>query len=122
MMQLSIVSVPVTDQERAKAFYRDVLSFKVVREEPMGANHKWIQLKPPSGSACIALVTWFDAMAPGSVQGLVLETMDIERVHEKLRGAGLSITDIQIANWGRFATFFDLDGNGWVLAMPGPAA
>lgn len=122
MMQLSIVSVPVSDQERAKAFYRDVLGFKVVRDQPMGSKHQWIQMRPPSGSAGITLVTWFDSMPPGSVQGLILETMDIEHVHDKLRGQGLAITDIQVADWGRFATFDDLDGNGWVLVMPSLSA
>jgi catechol 2,3-dioxygenase-like lactoylglutathione lyase family enzyme len=118
MMQLSIVSVPVSDQERAKDFYCRVLGFKVVREQDMGSAYRWVQLKPPSGSAGISLVTWFDSMLPGSAQGLVLETMDIEHVHDKLREAGLAITDVQTADWGRFATFFDPDGNGWVLAMP----
>ncbi len=118
MMQLSVVSVPVSDQERAKAFYRDVLGFRIVREQSMGSKYRWVQLRPPSGAAGITLVTWFETMPPGCVQGLVLETMDIEHVHEKLREHGLAITDVQQADWGRFATFSDPDGNGWVLAMP----
>jgi len=117
-MQLTIVSVPVSDQEKAKAFYREVLGFKVVREAEMSPRHRWVQMKPPSGSAGIALVTWLEAMKPGGVQGLVLETMDIEHIHEKLKEAGLAISDVQTAQWGRFATFADPDGNGWILAMP----
>ena len=122
MMQLSIVSVPVSDAERAKIFYRDVLGFSIVRDEPMGPTARWIQLKPPSGAAGITLVTWFESMPPGSAQGLVLETSDIERAHEKLTAQGLAITDIQNASWGRFATFFDVDGNGWVLTTTVRAA
>jgi len=116
MMQLSIVSVPVSDQEQAKTFYRDVLGFEVHRDDPMGPETRWVQLMPPSGPAGITLVTWFETMPPGSAQGLVLETGDIERAHRRLRERGLAITDIQTADWGRFATFFDPDGNGWVLA------
>lgn len=115
MMQLAVVSVPVSDPERSKTFYRDVVGFQVQRDEPMGPTARWIQMKPPSGPAGITLVTWFDTMPPGSAQGLVLETADIERAHGKLRANGLAITDIQDAAWGRFATFFDPDGNGWVL-------
>jgi catechol 2,3-dioxygenase-like lactoylglutathione lyase family enzyme len=117
MMQLSIVSVPVSDQERAKAFYRDVLGFQVVREAEMEANpaRRWIQMKPPSGLAGISLVTWFEAMPPGSLQGLVLDTSDIDRAQERLKASGLDITPVQEAAWGRFSTFRDPDGNGWVL-------
>ncbi|MEQ1615110.1 MAG: VOC family protein [Hyphomicrobiaceae bacterium] len=117
MMQLSIVSVPVADQERAKAFYRDVLGFQIVREATAEANpaQRWVQMKPPSGLAGISLVTWFDAMPPGSLQGLVLDTIDIDRAHAKLAANGLDISPVQEAGWGRFATFRDPDGNGWVL-------
>ena len=113
MMQLSIVSIPVKDQELAKAFYRDKLGFQVVREAETTPGRRWIQMKPPSGPAAITLVTWFEAMPPGSVQGLVLDTSDIEFAHEKLRGRGLVIGAIQDATWGRHATFSDPDGNGW---------
>ena len=115
MMQLSIVSVPVSDQEKAKAFYEKVLGFTVHLDQPMSETARWVQLKPPSGTASISLVTWFDSMPPGSAQGLVLDTSDIERAHEKLKDNGLAITDIQEASWGRFATFFDPVGNGWIL-------
>ena len=115
MMSLSIVSVPVADQERAKAFYRDVLGFTIIREAEVTPGRRWVQLKPPSGLTCITLVTWFAAMPPGSVQGLVLDTGDIDRAHEKLMAAGLDIGPVQEANWGRSATFRDPDGNGWLL-------
>ena len=115
MMQLSIVSIPVADQERAKAFYREVLGFQVVREAEISPTQRWVQMKPPSGPAGITLVTWFPAMQPGSVQGLVLDTGDIDRAHEKLKAQGLDITPVQQASWGQFATFKDLDGNGWSL-------
>lgn len=117
MMQLSIVSVPVSDQERAKIFYRDILGFQVVREADMEGTpgRRWIQMKPPSGLSGISLVSWFDAMPPGSLQGIVLDTSDIDRAREKLHANGLDITPVQEATWGRFATFRDPDGNSWVL-------
>jgi catechol 2,3-dioxygenase-like lactoylglutathione lyase family enzyme len=64
-----IISVPVADQQRAMQFYRDVLGFDLLREEPMGPGAKWIQLAPKGCATTIALVTWFDAMRPGELQG-----------------------------------------------------
>lgn len=115
MMQLSVVSVPVSDQERAKAFYRDTLGFQLVREAEISPTTRWVQMKPPSGPTTISLVTWHEAMRPGCVQGLVLDTGDIDHAYKKLRAQGLSISPVQEASWGRFATFQDPDGNGWVL-------
>ena len=121
-MRLSIVSVPVKDQQKAKAFYRDVLGFKVVAENPMGDDQIWIQMKPPKGRAGITLVTWFDKMPAGHQQGLVLETADITATHAELKSRGLKIKPVTDASWGRFTTFNDPDGNGWVLTEPAKAA
>jgi catechol 2,3-dioxygenase-like lactoylglutathione lyase family enzyme len=120
MMQLSIVSIPVSDQERAKAFYQDVLGFSVMIEGELQPGLRWVQMKPPSGPTAISLVTWFEVMPPGSVQGLVLDTGDIEFVHEKLTGRGLAVSAIETAPWGRYAGFHDPDGNGWNLVTLNP--
>lgn len=116
MMHISVVSVPVSDQERAKTFYRDVCGFSIVREADAGPGRRWIMMKPPSGAVGISLVNWSEAMPPGCLQGIVMDTSDIERAHEKLKAAGLAISPVQEAGWGRFATFSDPDGNGWILA------
>ncbi len=115
MIQLSVVSIPVSDQERAKAFYRDVLGFDLIREVEFGNDRRWVQLKPPSGPVTISLVTWFEAMPPGCVQGLVLDTGDIELMHQRLSARGLIIGAIEHQDWGSYAGFADPDGNGWLL-------
>jgi catechol 2,3-dioxygenase-like lactoylglutathione lyase family enzyme len=115
MMQISIVSIPVSDQERSKAFYRDTLGFQIVAEAEFGPGRRWVQMKPPSGPTGVTLVTWFDAMPPGSVQGLVLDTGDIAFAHQKLLDRGLAIGAIVTESWGKYANFRDPDGNGWVL-------
>lgn len=115
MMHLSVVSVPVADQDRSLAFYRDVLGFQVVRDDTASPERRWIHLKPPSGLSGISLVTWYAAMPPGSLQGLILDTSDIDRAHGKLQAAGLAISPVQDAPWGRYAQFSDPDGNGWLL-------
>jgi len=110
-----IVSVPVSDAQRAKAFYQDVLGFKLVRESPMGPGQTWIQLVPPGCETTIALVTWFDAMPPGSLQGVMLNVSDINADHATLAARGLELSEIHAQPWGRYATFKDPDGNGWIL-------
>ena len=113
-----IISVPVSDSQRAKSFYRDVLGFALVREEPMGPGMSWIQLAPPGHDVTIALVTWFDNMKPGGLQGVMVNTEDIDAEHALLRSRGLAIGDIKQEPWGRYAMFSDPDGNGWILREP----
>jgi catechol 2,3-dioxygenase-like lactoylglutathione lyase family enzyme len=113
-----IVSVPVADQERAKKFYRDVLGFDLLRDEPMGPTGRWIQLAPHGCSTTIALVTWFETMRPGGLQGVMLNSTNIDRDHQDLSAKGLELTKIDQQPWGRFAMFKDPDGNGWILRQP----
>jgi predicted enzyme related to lactoylglutathione lyase len=113
-----IISVPVRDQQRAKIFYRDVLGFTLVREEPMGPGMSWIQLAPQGQSVTIALVTWFEAMKPGGLQGVMVNTEDIDCEHKLLQSRGLEISEIKQEPWGRYALFTDPDGNGWILREP----
>lgn len=113
---IQVVSVPVSDQAAAKRFYVEVLGFEVVRDAPFSADARWIELAPAPGSTAIALVTWFAAAPPGSLQGAVLRCSDIDRDVERLSARGVLFAGpIQQAPWGRFATFRDPDGNGWVL-------
>jgi len=113
-----IVSVPVSDPERAKRFYRDVVGFELLREDPMGPGQKWIQLAPRGCSTTIALVTWFEAMRPGGLQGVMLNVTDIELDHAALTARGLALTPIKQEPWGRYSMFTDPDGNGWILRQP----
>jgi catechol 2,3-dioxygenase-like lactoylglutathione lyase family enzyme len=115
--RIAIVSVPVADQEAAKAFYRDKLGFEVVSDNPMGPDQRWIELAPEGSQTSITLVTWFEQMPPGTVQGLVLETDDIETTRASLLARGVEVSPIDETYWGKFATFADPDGNGWALTQ-----
>jgi catechol 2,3-dioxygenase-like lactoylglutathione lyase family enzyme len=115
-----IISVPVADQDGSKMFYRDILGFALLREESMGPG-KWIQLAPPGCATTIALVTWFDSMKPGGLQGVMLNSTDIDGDHKLLKSRGLQLSKIEQQPWGRYTTFKDPDGNGWILRQP-PAA
>lgn len=118
MFQLSVVSIPVRDQDKAKDFYERVLEFRLRGEGDRDSDFSWILMTPPSGSAGITLVKPNPRQQPGQAQGMILQTLDIERLHERLSEHGLAITEIRQASWGRFANFDDLDGNGWIIAEP----
>jgi catechol 2,3-dioxygenase-like lactoylglutathione lyase family enzyme len=120
IVSFEIVSVPVSDPEKSKVFYRDILGFTLLREEAMGPDMKWIQLAPPGCATTIALVTWFDGMKPGGLQGVMLNSTDIDTDHSLLTTRGLHLTAIEEQPWGRYAMFKDPDGNGWILRQPPP--
>ncbi|MEV6631829.1 VOC family protein [Actinoplanes sp. NPDC051470] len=113
---IDVVSLPVGDPERARDFYVGTLGFELVRQTPMGPAQQWIQVAPPGGHTSITLVTWFDTMPAGSLQGLVLRADDIDAEVAALTGKGVAIPEgVQDAPWGRYAVFADPDGNRLVL-------
>jgi catechol 2,3-dioxygenase-like lactoylglutathione lyase family enzyme len=112
---VQLLSVPVTDQSRARDFYVDTLGFTLVGDTAMG-DQRWVQVAPEGAATSITLVTSFPTMPPGSLKGLVLETDDLEADVARLTGLGVPIDGgVQEAPWGRFVTFHDPDGNGIVL-------
>ena len=114
--QIRIISLPVSDQQIAKEFYQQILGFELINESLMSEKMHWIQLAPSKTcSTSITLVNWFEQMAPGSVQGLVIGTNNIEADYQELTQKGVKLSPIQDSPWGRSAMFQDLDGNGWVL-------
>ncbi|PCH45884.1 MAG: hypothetical protein COC23_05200 [Hyphomicrobiales bacterium] len=113
--RIDIISIPVKDQTASKKFYQDLPDFESAYEGQMGPDQVWIQLRPSGAETSITLVTWFEAMPAGSVQGLVLDTDDVEQTRSKFIKNGLDISEVRKAPWGSFATFSDPDGNGWVL-------
>jgi len=114
---IELVSIPVSDQDRAKRFYTNVLGFTELIDTPLSPDMRWVMLGLPAGGTRIALVTWFESMPAGSLSGTVLACDDLEATLADLEARGLSCAEeeIQEAPWGRWKTFADPDGNGWVL-------
>jgi predicted enzyme related to lactoylglutathione lyase len=111
-----LLSVPVTDQDRARDFYVDVLGLELVREEAMGPGMRWVQVAPPGAQTSLTLVTWFESMPAGSLTGLVIETDDLDGDAARLTEHGVAIEGgVQEAPWGRYVQFRDPDGNGLIL-------
>ena len=115
--EIIIVSVPVADQARAKAFYAEKLGFGVTMDakDAMGPGKSWITLQPAGEGVSVTLVNWFESMPAGSLRGLVIAVDDLPGEHARLKAAGVSIDDVTDAPWGRYATLRDSEGNGLVL-------
>lgn len=111
-----VVSVPVSDQERAKDFYVEKLGFDSVREDDAVPGLHWIQLTPQGGGASLTLVDWFESMPPGSLRGLVLVCDQLEGTYERLVAAGVQVErELAEQPWGKEAVIRDPDGNSLVL-------
>jgi len=125
---IGLVTVPVTDQERAKTFYADLLGFTVKMDYTMGAAEsgvagagaRWLMLTPPGGGADVTLVTWFaDTTPPGSVK-LSLTCDDVDATYADLTGRGVTANNqIEDAPWGRWFSIDDPDGNNWLIVQAG---
>ncbi len=113
--RVDTISIPVSDQNQALQFYRDVLGFELIRDHADNQHTRWVQLVPKGAETTISLVKPFAGMEAGGVQGLVVQTHDIQLTYQELSGKGVALSEIITMMEGRFATFNDPDGNGWVL-------
>ena len=113
--RLELVQVPVSDVDRAVAFYTEQAGFNLDHDHQVTDGLRFVQLTPPGSPASIAIGTGLSEMAPGSVQGLQLVVADIQTAHEELAGRGVEVSDVQDFPWGSFVFFSDPDGNGWAV-------
>jgi catechol 2,3-dioxygenase-like lactoylglutathione lyase family enzyme len=112
MQRITVVSVPVSDQDAAKEFYVGKLGFELIADAPFGPGLRWLQVAPPGSETSITLVTWFDEMPPGTVRGLVIDTDDLEADYRALVERGVPFSGPpKPTDGGTFATFADPDGN-----------
>jgi catechol 2,3-dioxygenase-like lactoylglutathione lyase family enzyme len=111
--KLELVAVPVSDVDRAKAFYTEKAGFNADHDHAVSDEIRFVQLTP-RGSACsIALGKGLVDAAPGSVRGLQLVVSDIKAARAELAERGVDVSDVQDFPWGSFVFFSDPDGNGW---------
>jgi predicted enzyme related to lactoylglutathione lyase len=117
--KLELVAVPVSDVDRAKAFYEQA-GFNADHDHRVSDEMRFVQLTPPGSGCSIAIGQGIMTTEPGSVQGLQLVVDDIDAAHEDLSGRGVEVSDIQDFPWGRFVFFKDPDGNGWAVQQIPP--
>jgi catechol 2,3-dioxygenase-like lactoylglutathione lyase family enzyme len=113
--KLELVAIPVTDVDRAKAFYADKIGFHVDHDHTVSDGVRFVQLTPPGSACSIAIGKGVTSAAPGSVQGMQLVVADVEVARAELAARGVDAGEIQVFPWGRFIFFSDPDGNRWAI-------
>ena len=114
-MKLELIPVPVTDVDRAKAFYTEKIGFHADFDQQVREDLRFVQLTP-AGSACSVVIgVGITTMQPGSLEGLLMVVSDVKAVREALVKRGVDISEIDVQPWGSFAYFCDPDGNSWSL-------
>ena len=112
-MKLELVPVPVSDVDRAKAFYVDQVGFILDHDHRVTDELRFVQLTPPGSACSIVIGTGITKMPPGSQQGLQVVVKDAEAVQKALRSRGVETSEIDKQPWGWFIYFSDPDGNTW---------
>ena len=113
--KLELVAVPVSDVDRAIAFYTEQVGFHLDYDHRVSDDLRFVQITP-RGSACsIAIGTGITTQEPGSARGLQVVVADADAARVELAGRGVDVSDVQEYPWGRFVFFADPDGNGWAL-------
>ncbi|MEN3283952.1 MAG: hypothetical protein V7607_5092 [Solirubrobacteraceae bacterium] len=113
--KLELVAVPVSDVDRAKAFYTEKAGFNADHDHVVSDEIRFVQLTPPGSACSISIGKGLIDSAPGSLQGLQLVVTDIQAAHDELAGRGVEVSDVQSFPWGDFVFFKDPDGNGWAV-------
>jgi predicted enzyme related to lactoylglutathione lyase len=117
--KLELVNVPVSDVDRAKAFYTDNVGFNADHDHTVSEELRFVQLTPPGSACSIAIGKGMTQGEPGSVRGLQLVVTDIQAAREELLGRGVDVSEVQALPGGQFFFFSDPDGNGWVVQQIG---
>jgi len=118
--RLELVQVPVSDVDRAKAFYTEKVGFTADHDHRVSDQIRFVQLTPPGSACSIAMGTGLASMPPGSQQGLQLVVPDIHAARAELVERGVEVSEVQEFPWGSFVFFSDPDGNGWAVQQVPP--
>ena len=113
--KLELVAVPVSDVDRAKAFYTEKAGFNADHDHRVSDEVRFVQLTPPGSACSIAIGSGISQSEPGSVQGMQLVVSDINAARTELAERGVDVSEVQEFDWGSFVFFSDPDGNGWAV-------
>jgi len=113
--RLELISLPVSDVDRAKAFYVDQAGFNADHDTQVSDTMRVVQLTPRGSTCSIVIGTGLNSMAPGSIEGLQLVTSDMATARAELVERGVDVSDVHDFPWGRFVFFADPDGNRWAV-------
>jgi catechol 2,3-dioxygenase-like lactoylglutathione lyase family enzyme len=111
--KLELIAIPVSDVDRAKAFYTDQAGFHADHDHRVSDELRFVQLTPPGSACSIALGEGVVDATPGSVKGLQMTVPDIDAARAELAGRGVDVSDVEHLPGGAFVYFHDPDGNAW---------
>ncbi len=118
--KLELVPIPVTDVDRAKAFYVDQVGFHADHDFQVTDELRFVQLTPPGSACSICMGTGITTMTPGSQRGVQIVVDDAAAARNELAARGVEVSDIDVQDWGTFVYFADPDGNTWSLQQVPP--
>lgn len=118
--KIELVAIPVTDVDRAKAFYVQQVGFFADHDHQVDEALRFVQLTPPGSACSIVLGTGITEMAPGSQKGVQVVVEDVEAARRELVGRGVDASEVDVQPWGSLVTFSDPDGNTWALQQLPP--
>jgi catechol 2,3-dioxygenase-like lactoylglutathione lyase family enzyme len=113
--KIELVAIPVTDVDRAKAFYVDQVGFHADHDHQVNENLRFVQLTPPGSACSIVMGTGITEMPPGSQKGVQMVVADAATARKHLIDNGVEASEVDEQPWGRFVFFSDPDGNTWSL-------
>jgi predicted enzyme related to lactoylglutathione lyase len=118
--KLELVAIPVSDVDRAKAFYVDQAGFVADHDHVVSDEIRFVQLTPPGSACSITIGKGVTDAPPGSVQGMQMVVADVQAAHAELVERGVEVSDVQEFPWGLFVFFSDPDGNRWAVQQLPP--
>lgn len=115
MRNIEMISIPVSNQQKAKQFYTEKLGFIVVFEGQTPDGGTWLQLGLPNDNTTITLGSGAMFAPTGSLKGLMLSTDNIEKDVQALRAKGVDVPETQTFPHGKMTSINDPDGNQWLI-------
>lgn len=113
-MKIELISVPVTDVDRAKEFYVKA-GFNADHDQTVNPNLRFVQLTPPGSACSICIGVGLTKMKPGSMESIQMVVESAQQAHDDLVKRGIEVSDVVPLEWGKFVYFSDPDGNHWAL-------
>ncbi len=118
--KIELVAIPVTDVDRAKAFYVEQVGFNADHDYQVNDELRFVQLTPPGSACSVVLGTGITEMPPGSQKGVQVVVEDVTAARRDLAGHGVQVSEVDVQPWGSFVIFSDPDGNTWALQQLPP--
>lgn len=118
--RIELIFVPVSDTDRAKAFYSEQLGWNVDFDQVVQPGLRFVQVTPPGSACSIAFGEGIAEDEPGSMRNVQVVIDDADATRAALIEAGVDASEVDEQAWGRFVTFTDPDGNRWTLQQLPP--